>query len=160
MQTAFREMHTSSGKAAANCRVPWEHLSGLSSSGYIQPLRTPSGASLVVQWLRIHLAIQGTLVRSLVQEDPTCCRTTKTAPQLLSQSSRAREPKRRSPCPTNTEAHMPTSMAWLQFQVLPPSRSEKRHHLFELHFLHLGNRATGYMKTKNTTVLGERANTV
>ena len=119
MQTAFREMHTSSGKAAANCRVPWEHLSGLSSSGYIQPLRTPTGASLVVQWLRIHLAIQGTLVRSLVQEDPTCCRTTKTAPQLLSQSSRAREPKRRSPCPTNTEAHMPTACALQQEKPLP-----------------------------------------
>ena len=29
-------------------------------------------ASLVVQWLRIHLPGQGTQVRSLVQEDPTC----------------------------------------------------------------------------------------
>ena len=29
--------------------------------------------SLVVQWLRIHLPMQGTLVRALVQEDPTCC---------------------------------------------------------------------------------------
>ena len=28
--------------------------------------------SLVVQWLRIHLAMQGTQARSLVQEDPTC----------------------------------------------------------------------------------------
>ena len=28
------------------------------------------GASLVVQWLRIHLAMQGTQVRSLVLEDP------------------------------------------------------------------------------------------
>ena len=27
---------------------------------------------LVVQWLRIHLPVQGTWVRSLVQEDPTC----------------------------------------------------------------------------------------
>ena len=27
-------------------------------------------ASLVVQWLRIYLAMQGTLVRSLVWEDP------------------------------------------------------------------------------------------
>ena len=26
--------------------------------------------SLVVQWLRIHLAVQGTLVQSLVQEEP------------------------------------------------------------------------------------------
>ena len=29
-------------------------------------------ASLVVRWLRICLAMQGTLVQSLVQEDPIC----------------------------------------------------------------------------------------
>ena len=34
-------------------------------------------ASLVTQWLRIHLPMQGTRVRTLVQEDPTCCGTTK-----------------------------------------------------------------------------------
>ena len=33
--------------------------------------------SLVVQWLRIRLPMQGTQVRALVQEDPTCCRATK-----------------------------------------------------------------------------------
>ena len=33
--------------------------------------------SLVVQWLRIHLPMQGTRVRSLVQEAPTCRRATK-----------------------------------------------------------------------------------
>ena len=33
--------------------------------------------SLVVQWLRIHLPTQGTWVRALVREDPTCCRATK-----------------------------------------------------------------------------------
>ena len=33
--------------------------------------------SLVVQWLRIHLLMQGTQVRSLVQEDPTCHGATK-----------------------------------------------------------------------------------
>ena len=32
---------------------------------------------LVVEWLRIHLAMQGTLVRYLVQEDPTYLRATK-----------------------------------------------------------------------------------
>ena len=30
------------------------------------------GASLVVQWLRICLLMQGTQVRALVWEDPTC----------------------------------------------------------------------------------------
>ena len=37
----------------------------------------PTGASLVVQWLRIHLTMQGTWVRALVWEDPTCHGATK-----------------------------------------------------------------------------------
>ena len=32
----------------------------------------PTGASLVAQWLRICLPMQGTRVRALVWEDPTC----------------------------------------------------------------------------------------
>ena len=36
-----------------------------------------SGASLVAQGLRIRLPRQGTWVRSLVWEDPTCCGATK-----------------------------------------------------------------------------------
>ena len=32
----------------------------------------PVGTSLVAQWLRIHLPMQGTRVRALVWEDPTC----------------------------------------------------------------------------------------
>ena len=35
------------------------------------------GTSLVVQWFRIHLPMQGTWVQSLVQEDPTCHGATK-----------------------------------------------------------------------------------
>ena len=35
------------------------------------------GASLVVQWLRIHLPLQRTRVRALVQKDPTCRGETK-----------------------------------------------------------------------------------
>ena len=35
------------------------------------------GSSLMVQWLRIHLPMQGTGVQSLVQEDPTCHGATK-----------------------------------------------------------------------------------
>ena len=35
------------------------------------------GASLVVQWLRICLPMQGTRVRALVWEDPTCRRATR-----------------------------------------------------------------------------------
>ena len=36
-----------------------------------------SGTSLVAQWLRIRLPMQGTQVRSLVGEDHTCCGATK-----------------------------------------------------------------------------------
>ena len=43
--------------------LPWWH------SGY--------RASLVAQWLRIHLPMQGTRVRTLVREDPTFRRATK-----------------------------------------------------------------------------------
>ena len=35
------------------------------------------GASLVAQWLRVCLPMQGTRVRALVWEDPTCRRATK-----------------------------------------------------------------------------------
>ena len=35
------------------------------------------GASLVVQWLRICLPMQGTRVQALVWEDPTCRRATR-----------------------------------------------------------------------------------
>ena len=40
-------------------------------------LKRMSGTSLVAQWLRIRLPMQGTRVRALVWEDPTCCGATK-----------------------------------------------------------------------------------
>ena len=45
---------------------------------------------LVVQWIRIHLPMQGTQTQSLVWEDPTCHGVTKPASHnyLLSPSSR------------------------------------------------------------------------
>ena len=54
-------------------------------------LKKQWGASLVAQWLRIHLPMQGTRVRALVWEDPTCRGAAKPmrhnywgcAPQLL-----------------------------------------------------------------------------
>ena len=42
----------------------------LSSSVKIKS--TSQGTSLVAQWLRIRLPMQGTQVRALVWEDPTC----------------------------------------------------------------------------------------
>ena len=35
------------------------------------------GTSLVAQWIRLHLPMQGTWVRSLVWEDSMCCGATK-----------------------------------------------------------------------------------
>ena len=40
-------------------------------------LNQKEGASLVAQWLRILLPMQGTRVRALVQEGPTCHGATK-----------------------------------------------------------------------------------
>ena len=63
------------------------HMShkGLISRIYKEPLPEPKQpdskigkrTSLVVQCLRIRLPVQGTQVRALVREDPTCHRATK-----------------------------------------------------------------------------------
>ena len=49
-------------------------LSQISEPNFSEfPIKTPKiGASLVAQWLRICLPMQGTWVRALVWEDPTC----------------------------------------------------------------------------------------
>ena len=64
------------------------------------------GTSLVAQWLRIRLPMQGTLVRSLLGEDPTCHGATKPvhhnywphAPELL-------KPARLEPVVRNKRSH-------------------------------------------------------
>ena len=55
-------------------------------------------ASLVIQWLRICLPMQGTQVQSLIQEDPTCHRAAKP----VHQNYCALEPQ--SPCSVTREA--------------------------------------------------------
>ena len=74
----------------------------------------------MAQWLRICLPMQGTQVRALVQEDPTCQGATKPVhqPQLLSLHSRAREPQLLSPHATTTEAHAPRAHALQQEKPL------------------------------------------
>ena len=49
----------------------------ITSPRFIHFISGNLGTSLVVQWLRICLPMQGTRVRSLVQEDPTCHGATK-----------------------------------------------------------------------------------
>ena len=61
-------------------------------------------ASLVVQWLRICLPMQGTRVQALVREDPTCT-------EQLSPCATTTEPVLWSPQATTTEAHVPRARA-------------------------------------------------
>ena len=55
--------------------VTMSHL--LSMSRDLGCIKTGHRASLVAQWLRIRLPTQGTQIRSLVWEDPTCRGATK-----------------------------------------------------------------------------------
>ena len=55
------------------------------------------GASLVAQWLRICLPMQGTRVQALVREDPTCRRATK--PVSHNYRACALEPTSHNHCP-------------------------------------------------------------
>ena len=48
-----------------------------SSTGSVSSLLKLQGTSQVVQWLGTHLPMQGRGIRSLVREDPTCRRATK-----------------------------------------------------------------------------------
>ena len=56
-------------------------------------IRTELGTSLVAQWLRIYLPMQGTQVRFLVQEDPHARSNQACVPQLLSLCSRTYVPQ-------------------------------------------------------------------
>ena len=70
------------------------------------------GTSLVAQWLRICLPMQGTWVRSLVREDPTCHGATK--PMRHNYWACALEPESHnywSPHSTTTEACAPRACA-------------------------------------------------
>ena len=52
-------------------------LVGLPTPVKYRASEMPQGTSLVGQWLRIRLPMQGTQVRALVWEDPTCRGATK-----------------------------------------------------------------------------------
>ena len=60
--------------------LAWQYSEGKSSWGLSGPDlkgKHKPGTSLVAQWLRIRLPMQGTRVRALVQEDPTSHGATK-----------------------------------------------------------------------------------
>ena len=89
-------------------------------------IKNKEGASLVAQWLRIRLPMQGTRVRALVREDPTCRRTTKPVRlnywacslEPASHNYWAHEPKLLSPRATTTEACTPRAPAPQQVKPL------------------------------------------
>ena len=64
-------------KEMANVYGSAEMLRGDKFSIQFSNQKFTGGTSLMVQWLRIHLPMQGTQVRALVQEDPTCRGATK-----------------------------------------------------------------------------------
>ena len=74
--------------------------------------------SLMAQWIRICLLMQGTRVRSLLQEYHTCCRATKPMLQLFEPAcSRAHEPHYRACEPQ-----------WLNSARIEPVLRDKRGH--------------------------------
>ena len=79
----FKENHKASGHPG-KCMVlgiregPWHcWASWLLRTLVSSSKRRELGTSLVAQWLRIRLPVQGTWFRALVREDPTCRRAAK-----------------------------------------------------------------------------------
>ena len=63
---------------ANNVSLPWFRIGQNMFTFYNYATEVNKlGASLVAQWLRICLLMQGTRVRALVWEDPTCCGATR-----------------------------------------------------------------------------------
>ena len=60
----------------AKSRSNWLGIYTNDSTLQISSLKKYCWASLVAQWLGVRLLVQGTRVRALVQEDPTCHRAT------------------------------------------------------------------------------------
>ena len=95
--------------------LEWKYKEGIMSKVKIK--RNIWGTSLVVQWLRLWLPMQGTWVQFLVQEGPTCHRTAKPMQQLnlcsrawVSQPLKSTHPElvlhnKRSHCDEKQEHH-------------------------------------------------------
>ena len=97
---------------------PWSNLNCFK--------KLDEGTSLLVQWLRIHLPMQGIQVRALVWEDPTCRRAAKPmhhnywacALEPVCHNYWAHVPQLLSPRATTTEAHTPKARAPQQAKLL------------------------------------------
>ena len=96
------------GSTSCCLSSPWTpHLASFYKSPLdINPLKKKRlhWTSLVVQWLRIHLPMQGTWVWSLFQKDPSCHRATK--PECHNYWARVlhlQKPARSGACPLQEE---------------------------------------------------------
>ena len=72
-----REIYLVKKKKKKRDKIPWEHPTQLRKDlkdVTISHVKKAYRASLVAQWLRICLLMQGTRVRALAWEDPTCRR--------------------------------------------------------------------------------------
>ena len=71
------------GLLCVGLQMSWTRLSDFHFTllqGYYKRIfleKSDGWTYLVVQWIRTHLSMQGTQVRSLAQEDSTCCGATK-----------------------------------------------------------------------------------
>ena len=110
-QGSVGQYHDKNGQSSSRQIMGWWW------SFYLQ--KTAYRASLVAQWLRIHLLMQGTQVRALVREDPPCRGATKPvrhnywacALGPVSHNYWAHEPQLLSPRAITTEVCAPRAHA-------------------------------------------------
>ena len=72
----FKQQRGCTGKSFSTCQTICK-IYDTDCSGFKEIKSEVLGTSLVAQWLRICLPMQGTWVQSLVWEDPTCLGATK-----------------------------------------------------------------------------------
>ena len=95
------------------------------NSPEIEYFKKQNRASLVAQWLRIHLPIQGTRVQALAGEDPTCRGATK--PVRHNYWACALEPTSH-----NYWAHVPQLLKPVRLE--PVLRNKRSHHNKSAHY--------------------------
>ena len=76
-QTCGKNMAEEGEENISHCEYSKEENTSCKLFSKETRIKYSSGASLVAQWIRICLPMQGTQVRSLVWEDPTCRGATK-----------------------------------------------------------------------------------
>ena len=97
-------------RVSFTCEMMWLHNINV---------KLPRGASLAAQWLRVRLPMQGTRVRALVWEDPTCRGATRpVSHNYWACASGASAPQQERP--RQWEAHAP------RWRVAPACRNERK----------------------------------